>query len=147
MSLEGHLAGTGIYALRWLWRLMPGTVYRWRLFRPLVLMDMSTELRGTLDILQSDRHQHGSLGDVEVVWSAVRIVAKKLDRLGVEHPSVEADEPAWRWWSFVTCLIPHAESKDMAGARAAMAEMESIQDPFPYPWEKTDDSTALEPPQ
>lgn len=105
------------------------------LLQPFLLMVMASELRRTLDILQTDHHQHGKLGDVEEVWSAVRIVAKKLDQLGIEHPSIEADDPAWRWWSFVTCLVPHAEAKDMDSARAAMSEMESIADPFPYPWE------------
>ena len=33
----------------------------------------------------------------------------------------------------------------MDGARGAMAEMESIQDPSPYPWEKTKDLETLEP--
>ena len=136
MDLEGLLAGAGIYVLRLLWRLMPRATYKWRPFRPLLLMAMSPELRRTLDILQTDHHQHGKLGDVEEVWSAVRIVAKKLDQMGVPHPSVEAGDLAWRWWSFVTCLIPHAEAKDMDGARAAMTEMESIEDPFPYPGEK-----------
>ena len=98
-----------------------------------------------METLQSDGRQHGRLGDTERGWGAVRIIAKKLDQLGIDHPSTEPDDLAWRWWSFVTCLIPHAEAKDMDGARGAMVEMESIQDPFPYPWEKAGDLETLEP--
>ena len=146
MDLEGILAGAGIYVVRWLWRLMPGTVYRWRPFRPLMLMGMSPELRRAMEILQTDGRQYGRLGDTERGWGAARIIAKKLDQLDVEHPSVEADELAWRWWSFVTCLIPHAEAKDISGARRALSEMESIADPHPGPWGRADASEAAEPP-
>ena len=107
-------------------------------------MGMGPELRRAMEILQTDDRQYGQLGETERGWGAVRIIAKKLDQLDVEHPSVEADELAWRWWSFVTCLIPYAEAKDISGARGALSEMESIADPYPGPWRRADASETAE---
>ena len=97
------------------------------------------DLNRLLLLLQKEGNQHRQLGAIEEVWSAVWIFAKRLDRLGIAHPEIEADEPAWRWWSFVRCLIPHIEAQDMEAAKGAMEEMLKIMDPYPYPWDKKDD--------
>ena len=121
-------------AITWRGRVFP--VFSEKVRYRIVLHDLSSELRQAMEILQSEGRQHGLLGDTERGWGAVRIVATKLDQIGIPHPSIEPDELAWRWWSFLTCLIPYTEARDLEGAQSALAEMLKIKDPLPYPWDR-----------